>query len=211
MALDLLATLATCERPRRRFAARAGDRRPRHGAGGRAGRRRSARVDVARCGGARSSQPAPSSRCRPGRPAGVFRGRRGVARAKRDIQRVDSLERGCGSRASNRATLRSRRSRCRVALAQTLVATTSGMDRRALEAGAVAGSTAPTLREAAEAREAERASGAVSYRSCARCEIDQGGRIVDVRQPEVAPTPPPCQADDEVDYADSGMNAADDG
>jgi hypothetical protein len=38
----------------------------------------------------------------------------------------------------------------------------------------------------------------------------KGARIVDVRHPE--PQPPPArQADDDVGYADSAVNAADDG
>jgi DNA polymerase-3 subunit gamma/tau len=76
----------------------------------------------------------------------------------------------------------------------------------------VAGSTAPTLREAAEARDAERATGAASH-PLVRKVLDRfkGARIVDVRRPESGPIPPASQADDEVGYADSGVNAADDG
>jgi hypothetical protein len=39
----------------------------------------------------------------------------------------------------------------------------------------------------------------------------KGARIVDVRRPEAVPPLPARQADDEVGYADSGVNAADDG
>ena len=76
----------------------------------------------------------------------------------------------------------------------------------------VAGSTAPTLREAAEARDAERASGAAAH-PLVRKVLDRfkGARIVDVRHPEPPPAPPARETDDEVGYADSGVNAADDG
>ena len=54
----------------------------------------------------------------------------------------------------------------------------------------VAGSTAPTLREAAEARDAERASGAAAHPLVRKVlERFKGARIVDVRGPEAPPAP----------------------
>lgn len=75
----------------------------------------------------------------------------------------------------------------------------------------VAGSTAPTIRETAEAREAERASNAASHPLVQKV-LDRfkGARIVDVRRPEAAPSMTAGEADDEVGYADSGVDPADD-
>ena len=75
----------------------------------------------------------------------------------------------------------------------------------------VAGSTAPTIRETAEAREAERASNAASHPLVQKV-LDQfkGARIVDVRRPEAAPSMTAGEADDEVGYADSGVDPAED-
>jgi DNA polymerase-3 subunit gamma/tau len=66
------------------------------------------------------------------------------------------------------------------------------------------GSTAPTLREAANAREAERASGAEAHPLVRKVlERFKGARVVDVRTPDSAAPPLPAQADDDVSYADS--------
>jgi DNA polymerase-3 subunit gamma/tau len=75
----------------------------------------------------------------------------------------------------------------------------------------VAGSTAPTLRETAETREAERAGNAASHPLVQKV-LDRfkGARIVDVRRPEAAPFMTAGEADDEVGYADSGGDPADD-
>jgi DNA polymerase-3 subunit gamma/tau len=79
----------------------------------------------------------------------------------------------------------------------------------------VPGSTAPTLRETAQAREAERTSNAASHPLVQKV-LDRfkGARIVDVRRPE-APSPadaplPVAEGDDEVTYADSGVDPLDD-
>jgi DNA polymerase III subunit gamma/tau len=75
----------------------------------------------------------------------------------------------------------------------------------------VEGSTAPTMREAAEAREAEQATGAASHPLVRKVlERFKGARIVDVRRPEPEPPPPEPQVDDDVGYIDSGVSAADD-
>jgi len=80
----------------------------------------------------------------------------------------------------------------------------------------VPGSTASTLREMAQAREAERTTNAASHPLVQKV-LDRfkGARIVDVRRPE-APSPadaPPqtaAEGDDEVSYADSGGDPSDD-
>jgi DNA polymerase-3 subunit gamma/tau len=69
----------------------------------------------------------------------------------------------------------------------------------------VAGSKAPTLRENAEAREAERLSG-VAANPLVRKVMARfpGAQIVEVRSPEASPTPEAVAAsDDEVAYADA--------
>jgi DNA polymerase-3 subunit gamma/tau len=63
------------------------------------------------------------------------------------------------------------------------------------------------LREAAIAREAERASGAAEHPLVRKVlERFKGARIVDVRGPDPSPPPQPAiHADDEVGYADSNI------
>jgi len=73
------------------------------------------------------------------------------------------------------------------------------------------GSTAPTLREAKTAREAERANGAAAHPLVRKVlERFKGARIVEVRAPEAAAQPSSSQADDDVGYADAGPVADDD-
>ncbi len=69
----------------------------------------------------------------------------------------------------------------------------------------VAGATAPTLRENAEAREAERLSG-VAANPLVRKVMARfpGAQIVEVRTPEATPAPEAISTgDDEVAYADA--------
>ena len=97
------------------------------------------------------------------------------------------------------------------ALAQTLARRLQEWTGERWMVALVPGSTAPTMRETAEARDAERVSGAASHPLVRKVlERFKGARIVDVRLPEAAPPPPARQADDDVGYADSGVNAADD-
>jgi DNA polymerase-3 subunit gamma/tau len=136
-----------------------------------------------------------------------------LARAKRDIQLVESLEREVRlARFEQGSIAFTPVEGAASGLAQTLARRLQEWTGERWMVALVAGSTAPTLREAAEARDAERASGAASH-PLVRKVLDRfkGARIVDVRRPESAPTPPAPQADDEVGYADSGVNAADDG
>jgi DNA polymerase-3 subunit gamma/tau len=68
------------------------------------------------------------------------------------------------------------------------------------------GSTAPTLRELRDAREAERTSGAQAHPLVRKVlERFKGARVIDVRTPDGAASAPspPAHADDEVRYADS--------
>ncbi len=160
------------------------------------------------------AEPAPPSlSLAPGVRLASFEDAVALARAKRDIQLVDSLEREVRlARFEQGSIAFTTVEGAASGLAQTLSRRLQEWTGERWMVALVAGSTAPTLREAAEAREAERASGAASH-PLVRKVLDRfkGARIVDVRQPEVAPTPPPRQADDEVGYADSGVNAADDG
>jgi len=79
----------------------------------------------------------------------------------------------------------------------------------------VGGSSAPTLRETSQAREAERTSNAASHPLVQKV-LDRfkGARIVDVRRPD-APSPPDAprpaadEVDDEVGYADLSAGPAD--
>src|SRR4029077_14051378 len=76
----------------------------------------------------------------------------------------------------------------------------------------VGDSTAPTLRETAQAGEAERTSNAASHPLVQKV-LDRfkGARIVDQRRPEAleAPSAERGEVDDEVGYADSGVDPAD--
>jgi DNA polymerase-3 subunit gamma/tau len=76
----------------------------------------------------------------------------------------------------------------------------------------VPGSSAPTLRETSQTREAERTSNAASHPLVQKV-LDRfkGARIVDVRRPETpeAPSRAAGEVDDEVGYADSGIDPAD--
>ncbi len=160
------------------------------------------------------AEPAPP----PSAPAGgprlaCFEDAVALARAKRDIQLVESLEREVRlSRFEQGSIAFTPAEGAPSGLAQTLSRRLQEWTGERWMVALVAGSTAPTLREAQQAREAERASGAASH-PLVRKVLDRfkGARIVDVRRPEVAPLPPAREADDEVGYADSGVNAADDG
>ena len=166
-----------------------------------------------------AAEPAPPEPARlPSPPAGrprlaSFEDAVALARARRDIQLVDSLEREVRlARFEQGSIAFTPVEGAASGLAQTLARRLQEWTGERWMVALVAGSTAPTLREAAEAREAERASGAAAH-PLVRKVLDRfkGARIVDVRRPEAAPTPPAGQADEEVGYADSGVNAADDG
>ncbi len=127
-----------------------------------------------------------------------------LARSKRDLQLVQALEQDARverfEQGSIAFTLVEGAS---PSLAQTLA-------RRLLEwtgerwmVALTPGSIAPTLRETANAREAERASGAASHPVVRKVlERFKGARVVDVRTPDSAASAPPA-SDDDVAYADS--------
>jgi DNA polymerase-3 subunit gamma/tau len=79
------------------------------------------------------------------------------------------------------------------------------MDGRAVDVALVAGSTAPTLRENASAREAERLNG-VAANPLVRKIMTRfpGAQIVEVRNQDAAPAPETvATGDDEVAYVDA--------
>jgi DNA polymerase III subunit gamma/tau len=135
-----------------------------------------------------------------------------LARAKRDIQLVQSLERDVRlARFEQGSIAFTLVEGAESGLAQTLSRQLQEWTGERWMVALVSGSTASTLREAAQAREAERASSAASHPLVQKV-LDRfiGARIVDVRRPEIAPSPTAREADDEVGYADSGADPADD-
>jgi len=155
--------------------------------------------------------PAPSARNAPPRLA-RFEDVVALARAKRDIQLVQSLEREVRPARFEQGSI-----------AFTLVegahpGLTQTLSRRLQEwtgerwmVALVPGSTAPTLWETAQASEAERTSSAASHPLVRKVlERFKGARIVDVRRPEAISSPTAAGTDDEVGYADSSVDPTDD-
>ena len=134
-----------------------------------------------------------------------------LARAKRDIQLVQSLEREVRlARFDEGSIAITPVEGAQPGLAQTLARRLQEWTGERWMVALVAGSTAPTMREAAEARDAERANGAAAHPLVRKVlERFKGARIVDVRGPEAPPVSAP-QADDDIGYADSGASAGDD-
>jgi len=139
-----------------------------------------------------------------------------LARSKRDIQLVQSLERDVRlARFEQGSIAFTLVEGAESGLAQTLSRRLQEWTGERWMVALVPGSTAATLRETAQAGEAERTSNAASHPLVQKV-LDRfkGARIVDVRRPEVpSPTdaPPPAagEVDDEVGYADSGADPAD--
>jgi DNA polymerase-3 subunit gamma/tau len=133
-----------------------------------------------------------------------------LARSKRDIQLVQSLERDVRlARFEQGSIAFTLVEGAEPGLAQTLSRRLQEWTGERWMVALVGGSTAPTLRETAQAREAERTSNAASHPLVQKV-LDRfkGARIVDVRRPE-APPPRAGEVDDEVGYADSGADPAD--
>ena len=133
-----------------------------------------------------------------------------LARAKRDVQLVQSLEREVRlARFEQGSIAFTPVEGAEPGLAQTLSRRLQEWTGERWMVALVAGSTMPTLRETAQAREAERASNAASHPLVQKV-LDRfkGARIVDVRRP-ATPSPMADEVDDEVNYADSGVDPAD--
>jgi DNA polymerase III subunit gamma/tau len=140
-----------------------------------------------------------------------------LARAKRDIQLTQSLERDVRlARFEQGSIAFTLVEGAEPGLAQTLSRRLQEWTGERWMVALVPGSTAGTLHETAQAREAERTSNAASHPLVQKV-LDRfkGARIVDVRRPEApsptdAPLPTAGEVDDEVAYADSGVDPVDD-
>jgi DNA polymerase III subunit gamma/tau len=140
-----------------------------------------------------------------------------LARAKRDIQLTQSLERDVRlARFEQGSIAFTLVEGTEPGLAQTLSRRLQEWTGERWMVALVPGSTASTLREMAQAREAERTTNAASHPLVQKV-LDRfkGARIVDVRRPEApsstdAPLPTAGEVDDEVAYADSGVDPVDD-
>ena len=133
-----------------------------------------------------------------------------LARSKRDIQLVQSLERDVRlSRFEQGSIAFTLVEGAESGLAQTLSRRLQEWTGERWMVALVPGSAAPTLRETAQAREAERTSNAASHPLVQKV-LDRfkGARIVDVRRPD-APSSVAGEVDDEVGYADTGVDPAD--
>ena len=133
-----------------------------------------------------------------------------LARSKRDIQLVQSLERDVRlARFEQGSIAFTLVEGAESGLAQTLSRRLQEWTGERWMVALVGGSSAPTLRETAQAREAERTSNAASH-PLVQMVLDRfkGARIVDVRRPD-APSSVAGEVDDEVGYADTGVDPAD--
>ena len=133
-----------------------------------------------------------------------------LARSKRDIQLVQSLERDVRlARFEQGSIAFTLVEGAESGLAQMLSRRLQEWTGERWMVALVGGSTAPTLRETAQAREAERTSNAASHPLVQKV-LDRfkGARIVDVRRPD-APSPAAGEVDDEVGYADASADPAD--
>ncbi len=136
-----------------------------------------------------------------------------LARSKRDIQLVQALERDVRlARFEQGSIAFTLVEGAEPGLAQTLSRRLQEWTGERWIVALFGDATAPTLRERAQAREAERTSNAASHPLVQKV-LDRfkGARIVDVRRPEAleAPSPERGEVDDEVGYADSGVDPAD--
>ena len=158
------------------------------------------------------SRPAPPVLTKAAEPQAAIRLARfedvvALARSKRDIQLVQALEQDARVERFEQGSIAfSLVEGASLGLVQTLARRLQEWTGERWMVALAPGSTAPTLREAANAREAERASGAEAHPLVRKVlERFKGARVVDVRTPDTAAPapPPPAQADDDVAYADS--------
>jgi DNA polymerase-3 subunit gamma/tau len=130
-----------------------------------------------------------------------------LARLKRDIQLVQALERDARVERFEQGSIAfSLVEGASPGLVQNLARRLQEWTGERWMVALTPGSTAPTLRELRDAREAERTSGAQAHPLVRKVlERFKGARVIDVRTPDGAASapPPPAQADDEVRYADS--------
>jgi DNA polymerase-3 subunit gamma/tau len=136
-----------------------------------------------------------------------------LARTKRDIQLVQALERDVRlDRFAQGSIAFSLADGASSGLPQVLAKRLQEWTGERWMVALAPGSTAPTLREAAAARAAARASGAAAHPLVRKVlERFKGARIVDVRTPDMTPSPPAsAQSDDDVGYGDSDPAADDD-
>ena len=128
-----------------------------------------------------------------------------LARAKRDIQLVQALERDVRlDRFEPGSITFSLVEGAAPGLAQTLAKRLQEWTGERWMVALAPGSSARTLREVAEAHEAERTEGAAAH-PLVRKALEQfkGARIVNISTPEVAAAPVASQTDEDVGYADS--------
>ena len=127
-----------------------------------------------------------------------------LARSRRDIKLVQALEQDVRLERFDHGSIAfSLIEGASPGLAQTLSRRLQEWTGERWMVGLAAGATAPTLRERAEAREAERASGAAAHPLVQKVlERFKGARIVDVRVPEAAASAPSAP-DEDVGYADA--------
>src|SRR5271166_666062 len=184
-----------------RFLAEAGEEGPPPTSGG--GRRNLSAA------AAPASAPAPVERAPP--PAEKPRLARfedvvALARAKRDIKLVQALERDMRLERFDEGSIAiSLVEGASPGLQQILARRLQEWTGERWMVSLAQNSNAPTLRETAQAREAERTNDAAAH-PLVRKALDRfkGARIVEVRTPEAAAAPPAApQADEDVGYADS--------
>jgi DNA polymerase III subunit gamma/tau len=129
-----------------------------------------------------------------------------LARAKRDIQLVQALEQDARVERFEQGSIAfSLVEGASPGLAQNLARRLQEWTGERWMVALTPGSTAPTLRERRDAREAERMSGAQAHPLVRKVlERFKGARVIDVRTPDSAASAPPphAQADDDVGYSD---------
>jgi DNA polymerase-3 subunit gamma/tau len=135
-----------------------------------------------------------------------------LARSKRDIQLVQALERDVRlDRFEAGRIALSLVEGASPSLPQTLAKRLQEWTGERWIVALTTTSTAPTLREAAQAEEAERTSGAAAHPVVRKVlERFKGARIVDVRLPDAAAQPSQDPSDENVGYADAEPVADDD-